>query len=214
MRHPARYSNPIIPAMADLLTDCKYVLDPFAGTGRILDVCEYLPRLVLVTGVEIEHEWASMRKGIVCGNSLTLPFPDNSFDAIATSPVYGNRLSDHHNARDGSIRRSYTHDLGRTLHQDNSGTLQWGPAYRSFHEQAWAEATRVLRPGGIFVLNIKDHIRKRERQYVPEWHLSCLIGLGYHAPVYDLSIETPSMRFGANYEARLSHEKLFALKKK
>ena len=76
-----------------------------------------------------------------------------------TSPTYGDRLADHHDARDGSVRHSYKHDLGRDLHPDNSGAMQWGPAYRDFHTAAWVEVRRVLRPGGRFVLNVKDHVR-------------------------------------------------------
>ena len=48
--------------------------------------------------------------------------------------------------------------------------MQWGDAYRSFHVKAWREAWRVLRPGGRFVLNIKDHIRNGERMPVTDWH--------------------------------------------
>jgi tRNA G10 N-methylase Trm11 len=84
-----------------------------------------------------------------------LPFADASIDAIVTSPTYGNRLADHHRASDPLLRRSYTHDLGRPLHSENSGAMQWGDAYRAFHRRAWAEAVRVLKPGGRFVLNVK-----------------------------------------------------------
>ena len=91
-------------------------------------------------------------------NAIALPFRDESFDAVVTSPTYGNRFADKHNAKDGSIRRSYTHDLGRTLHAENSGSMQWGQAYRDLHVKAWAECFRVVRPGGLFVLNISDHV--------------------------------------------------------
>ena len=37
-----------------------------------------------------------------------------------------------------------------------SAVLQWGQAYRDFHAAAWVEASRVFRPGGRFLLNIKD----------------------------------------------------------
>jgi tRNA G10 N-methylase Trm11 len=97
----------------------------------------------------------------VVGDALALPFPDATFDAVVTSPTYGNRMADHHHARDGSLRYSYTHTLGRSLHPNNSGTLHWGAEYQRFHSLAWREVWRVVRPGGRFVLNIKDHVRAR-----------------------------------------------------
>jgi hypothetical protein len=49
--------------------------------------------------------------------------------------------------------------LGRPLTPGNSGALQWGEEYRALHVAVWTECRRVLKPGGIFVLNVKDHIR-------------------------------------------------------
>ena len=98
-------------------------------------------------GVELEPEWADLHPDTFVGNALALKFDDADFDAVVTSPTYGNRLADHHNAKDGSVRRSYTHDLGRQLQEDNSGAMHWGPKYRDFHRKAWIEAKRVIRPG-------------------------------------------------------------------
>ena len=33
------------------------------------------------------------------GDSRQMHYPDGMFDAICTSPTYGNRMADHHNAR-------------------------------------------------------------------------------------------------------------------
>ena len=35
--------------------------------------------------------------------TLELPWPENTFDAICTSPTYGNRMADHHDARGGEL---------------------------------------------------------------------------------------------------------------
>jgi len=212
-RHPARYTDSLLPIMAEAVSGCKRILDPFAGTGKIFGIRDLMDDPPFITGVELEHEWASQQKGIVQANSLHLPFPSNSFDAIVTSPTYGNRLADHHNARDGSVRRSYTHDLGRPLHADNSGTLHWGPAYRSFHEAAWIEATRVLLPNSLFVINIKNHIRNGVEQPVAEWHLAYMVYvLGYFLEEL-IKAKTPSMRYGANANARVDHELVLILRK-
>jgi hypothetical protein len=83
--------------------------------------------------------------------------------------AYGNRMADHHIAHDGSPRHTYRHVLGQPLTPGNSGALQWGDGiagrsgageeYRALHVAVWTEARRVLKPRGIFVLNVKDHIR-------------------------------------------------------
>ena len=199
--HPARYSKELLPIFAKLLKGYDVVLDPFAGTGLIHE----LPNQTI--GVEIEPEWAALHPDTVVGSALELPWEDGEFDAICTSPTYGNRLADHHNASDPERRRSYTHDLGRPLALDNSGHMQWGPVYRSFHEYAWAEAVRVLRPGGRFVLNIKDHIRNGVQQPVAAWHVATLCGLGlrYHAELSQ-GVKTDELKQGANAEARAGQE--------
>jgi tRNA G10 N-methylase Trm11 len=159
--------------MAELLDGYQRVLDPFAGTGRIHELADHD-----TVGVELEPEWAAMHQRTHEGSALALPFRDEEFDAITTSPTYGNRLADSYNASDPEARRSYRFDLGHELSPNNSGALQWGPAYREFHEKAWLEALRVLRPGGRFVLDIKDHIRDGKWQDVTGWHVRELTELG------------------------------------
>jgi SAM-dependent methyltransferase len=223
-RHPAKYSQQLMPALASSLVGCRNVLDPFAGTGRIHELNGWVVNqetgsrrnrvnigdtsitLELETyGVELEPEWAEMHPRTIQGNALYLPFLNESFDAICTSPVYGNRMSDHHDAKDTSRRNTYTHALGRKLHPDNSGTLQWGEAYRDFHLRAWAESIRVLRPGGRFVLNIKDHIRGGDVMPVTQWHTDALSGLGLVLAAQK-QIETPGNRQGENGDLRIPHE--------
>lgn len=206
--HPARFSDPLFPVFRDLLAGYHRVLDPFAGTGRIH---ELRPEWE-TWGVEIEPEWATLSPFTVVGNALFLPFPDASFDAVVTSPSYANRLADHHRAVDPHLRRSYTHDLGRALHPQNSGAMQWGSPYRNLHRRAWGQAERVLRPGGRLVLNIKDHIRRDQWQDVVAWHLRFLVGLRL-VPVAIRPVVTSALRQGANAEARVDAEMVLAFDK-
>lgn len=199
VKHPAKYSAGLVELFAHLLAGYRKVLDPFAGTGRIHQLRD-LGNFETV-GVEIEQEWADLTQHTQQGNALDLTFKDNTFDAVCTSPCYGNRMADHHNARDGSTRHTYRHTLGRPLSADSSGQLQWGPQYRAFHEQAWSEATRVLRPGGRFVLNLKDHWRQGQLQPVTGWHTQHLLSLGYEL-LHTLGHAAPGMRAGANGNTR------------
>ncbi len=191
------------------------ILDPFAGTGGVHRLASEKYRTI---GVEIEAPWADTHIMTIQGDALALPFGDHSFDCVITSPVYGNRFSDHHKARDGSLRRSYTHDLQRMtgdperkLHPNNSGTLQWGDSYRDFHERAWTEVLRVLKPGAFFVLNSSDHIRNGEVQPVTDWHFSTASRLGFEI-IDCIEVPTPRMRNGANSAARVDHETVACLR--
>jgi hypothetical protein len=213
LSHPARYSPELITLFRDLLAAYSHpgarVLDPFAGPGGIhqLDADGYE-----TTGVELEPEWANLHPRTITGSALDLPFGPESHEAIVTSPAYGNRLADSHNASDPERRRSYTHDLGRPLHEDNSGGMHWrttapgGGAmgsydYRNLHGLAWAEAVRVLTPGGLFVLNICDHYRDGLVQPVAAWHAWALGRLGLEW-VESRSVPTRKLRQGANAELR------------
>lgn len=214
VRHPAKYTDALLPVFANMLKGRKRILDPMAGTGKVFELQSWLPNAE-IQGIEIEPEWCAMNPHTTLGNALCLPWRDNYFDAIVNSPTYSNRMADHHEAKDDSRRNTYRHALGRALHPDNSGQLQWGRKYCEFHYKAWTEAKRVLCPGGLFVLNIKDHIRAGKRIRVTLWHMICLQGLGFQY-VTSKQIETPSNRQGANGDLRLPYESviLFRLEDK
>lgn len=207
-RHPAKYSAGLIPVIGGELVPGALVLDPFAGTGKI----HLLRPLVRTFGIELEPDWAEMSPYTLVGSALCLPFADATFDAIATSPTYGNRMADHHEARDTSRRNTYRHALGRPLHPENSGQLQWGPRYRSFHLLAWQEALRVLKPHGGFVLNISDHIRNGQVQEVTDWHVYHLVAMGLRV-TSRREVPTPRNRQGANGDARVDHESVITFRK-
>lgn len=171
-----------------------WVLDPFAGIGGV----HWLDQFGFPTvGVELEPEWAAAHPRTVQGDATSLPFASGRFKFVITSPCFGNRMSDHHEAQDGSYRRTYKHMLGRDLHEANTGAMSWGPLYRVIHAVAWYEVWRVTEPGGIFVLDSKDHMRDHVRQHVTEWHYQTITGLGFEL-VEVIRPEVKGFKFGEN----------------
>lgn len=209
IRHPAKYSDELMPTLQRLLVGYKRVLDPFAGTGKLRQIC---PDATLL---EIEPEWAAIN-GAIVGDVLDMPSDwTGSFDAICTSPCYGNRMADSfidHQVDKKYRRNTYTHALGRKLHPNNSGQLQWGNKYKEFHVRAWAECHRVLKEDGVLILNISDHIRNGEVQNVTDWHIETLCSLGFEV-VEHIRIKTPRLRYGKNYESRVDGESIIVFKK-
>jgi len=214
-KHPAVYTNKFIPIFAEKLRGCENVYDPFAGTGKIALIKEYGFNGSIYC-CELEPEWTRQYEGVdfwfIGDSAHTKFFPDNKFDAICTSPTYGNRMADHFNARDLSKRITYRHFLGHSLKPENTGRMQWGKKYRDKHIEVYQECLRVLKCGGKFILNISDHIRKGEVVNVSDWHKNTLIELGFSV-VDDLKIETPRMGFGQNRKLRVSHERIIELLK-
>lgn len=219
MKHPAKYSDAILPILRAEIERLRgpndryiQILDPFAGTGRIHELGG--GGTTNTFGIEIEPEWAEMHPLTDQGDATNLPYDDEVFDAVITSPVYGNRMSDHHDAKDGTTRHTYKHYLGRDLHPNNAGQLQWGAAYRDLHRKAWSEAVRVLRPGGKLIINVSNHIRKGVEEEVVQWHLGrILIDHEDMRFVRTIRVETPRQRHGENGKARVDCEHVLVIRK-
>jgi tRNA G10 N-methylase Trm11 len=242
-RHPAAFNAAVLFTCDSILAEEEArldlpaglrVLDPFAGIGRV----HRLPGRTV--GVELELEWARQAPmGSAVGDALHLPFADSTFDVLVTSPCYGNRMADHHEAQDAcsecggigytrpdsvaavdckacggsglSRRNTYRHALGRPLTKNSGAAMQWGSDYRRFHEAAWCEALRVLRPEALILCNVKNHIRGGIEQPVVEWHANMwmVLGSSLHSAH---RIGSRGLRQGANGDARIDAEILLVFR--
>lgn len=208
IRHPAKYTDAFLEYFAEMLQGTSSVLDPFAGTGKIGMIKNYGYRGKIYAN-EIEREWLMPNEYgcdvLTFDDAETLSYAPGWFDAICTSPTYGNRMADHHVAKDGSKRNTYTHCLGRPLAAENTGKMQWGEEYRNKHMRIYARLNELVKPNGIFVLNIKNHIRKGQEIDVVSFHVNALEKSGF-AMCEKKYIHTPSLKYGANSTARLDGE--------
>ena len=216
INHPAKYSEGFTKIFAEILQeyDCHSVLDPFAGTGKIGEIKQYGFNGIVIAN-EIESEWLEDNSY----NCDMLMYQDAEYlilphmvDAIVTSPTYGNRMADHHNAKDNSKRITYTHYLGHELNTANTGKMQWGKKYRDKHTRIYQNLFSILKPGGLFVLNMSNHIRKGEEQYVTEWHINILENIGFKK-IKEIKIPTKRMKFGKNNQKRVSYESIIILER-
>jgi hypothetical protein len=238
--HPAKFSYEVLLKIDQICENYEIMslIDPFGGTCRIFDVCSpFIVGNEIEWEWLAQPTCDFPGRHRIQGNALLLPFKNKAFKAAATSCTYGNRMADSHNATEvcktcngkGTIyanptncpkcgglgfnkykRMTYKHQLGRDLHPNNSGQLQWGPKYRDFHKAAWLEMTRVTRD--YFILNVSDHIRNGEVQPVCEFHVEFLTRLGWLL-IEEHQIETSRMRMGKNYDARVDHEMVYVFKR-
>ncbi len=215
IKHPATYSEDFIPVFAELLLGCNNVLDPMAGVGKIAKVKDF-GYTGKVYCNELEPEWKDSSYLVDewhFGDAANMEWAkDKNFDAICTSPTYGNRMADHHNAKDDSKRITYTHRLGRKLDKENTGYMQWGRDYQIKHIYIYIELIRVLKKNGILIINCSNHIRKGEEVDVVSWHKNQIIELGLEF-IKEIKIPTRRMKFGANSNLRTNCEYILLFKK-
>lgn len=112
-----------------------------------------------------------------------------------------------------SKRYTYRIALGHDLTDGSAAGLQWGHDYRELHRAVWREANRVLKPRGLLMLNISDHIRNGDPQGVDIWHASVLGELGFRL-LEQRPIRTQRSKNGANRDARALCEWLLVFRRR
>lgn len=216
IKHPAKYSNEFIPIFAKILIEnnCHKILDPFAGVGKISQIRQYGYDGKIYAN-EIEADWANE---IIDCNVTTikdaefLSYPNEYFDAIVTSPTYGNRMADHHLAKDNSKRNTYTHCIGHQLNDGNTGKMQFGKEYCEKHEKIYTNLCPMIKNNGMFILNVSNHIRKGSEVDVVSWHIDAILTRGFILE-QDIKISTKRNKFGANSEKRVEFEHILVFRK-
>jgi len=258
--HPAKWSATVLDVLADmveaehqLLGRKVNVLDPFAGRGRG-ELAQALAAYGVehrVWGIELQSEWAGTDALTLVGDATRLkPEWTGMFDIVATSPCYGNRMADKHDAQDRctacdgsgcsvptcagghpddghdhrrcptckghglSWRNTYAHSLrrqGGELIRGSAAGLQWGAQYRLLHKDAITEMLRVLVPGGLVLVNMKNHVRDGDEQLVVEWWVNELLVRGCKLQEVR-PVTTPGNGYGANGQTRVDSEHIIAVR--
>jgi hypothetical protein len=101
VKHPAKFSNELIPVIAELLAKYKCwrnCLDPFGGTGKLAHIKKYGYAGYVYTA-DLEQEWVDIAnndplvdKAFKLDATDLNIFNNGVFESIITSPVYGNRM--------------------------------------------------------------------------------------------------------------------------
>jgi len=213
IHHPATYTDVLIEIFAKHLRGYENVLDPMAGTGKLgnIKLHGYRGR-VICNDLE---DWGTNPRvdEFYHVDAARLPFADGSIASACVSPPYGTRMADAAlNWSQNHDYRTYDRALGRPLQRGSTAAMQWGDAYRATQKEIWRECISVLKPRGLFLLNISDHIRAGKRVYVSKWHLDTLRALGLELERTH-AVETPRLRFGANAEKRCVCEYVFVMRK-
>lgn len=121
-------------------------------------------------------------------------------------------MADHHEAKDGTKRNTYTHCLGRQLLDGNTGKMQWGVEYMEKHKRIYNHLYLLVKPKGLFICNIKNHIRNGKEIYVKEFHENALISCGF-IKIDEIFVETQGNGFGANSDKRTNGEYILVFQK-
>lgn len=131
-----------------------------------------------------------------CQGSGTVPVSDLGSDGYDRCEVCNGT------GRDGRGRYGYAISLGRKVSDGSAAGLQWGDKYRLFHHEWLGVIASRMAPGPRrLVLNMSDHYRDGERQYVTSWWAMAARRLGFELVSAD-RVNTPRMGHGQNMQTK------------
>lgn len=191
--HPAKFTPKIIEEIINAFGRHglpETLLDPFGGTGRIHSIQSVTNTKTYA--VEIEHEWAeeSNKQGpthhgdffsfdpiidrflVLNSKGYRTVASPHLFECIATSPCYGNRMSDHHNANEvcrackgtGSVAVEYGHDDFNDFNAETCNKCD-GCGYNKYIRHTYTHYLgRPLTPGNSGVIPWGDKYKKFHRK--------------------------------------------------
>ena len=193
-------------------TDVVY--DPFAGTRKLALIKELGYKGKIICN-DLEPEYKSLNNYPVdlwVHEDAETAIIKGKIDAIVTSPTYGNRMADSHNAKDSSKRITYTHQLNRKLSSGNTGNMQWGNNYKEKHQRCYINFYKHLTEGGLFIINVSNHIRKGKEVDVVSFHIEAAIKAGFIL-TENIKMPVKRMRYGSNSKLRVDNEHIIVFKK-
>lgn len=227
--HPCRFTPQVLDEMArELDLEAERlglprlaVIDPCAGTGeRVAEHATYA-RHVWV-GLELEESFIAAR-WVQPGNARRIPYGAGSFDAYCTSYVFPNGMCDSFISAetDESDRMTYSHRARRNrgertyrLHSDHAGRYPWGRGskqaelrWKELHVDFIRDGIRVLKHGGLFIVEMKDHWVGKDLVPVTAWLIDQFVAQGCTL-VGVTRIPVRGNRKGANREIREEHTNL------
>jgi hypothetical protein len=194
-KHNGKANLNLISSLLEDVPAGRLVIDPMGGTGSLLIATDY--QYPVITG-ELEAHWAAvceanrqlLSRGRLFSASTPamccrwdtgrLPLAAHSIPAIITSPPYWDMLSDWHIKSKGlqaDIHEVYGPAYG--IHPLNLGNIHIYEDYLRAMATVYTEFRRVLSPGGILVLILKDRIHKLRRVPIVRDTIALVTALGF-----------------------------------
>jgi hypothetical protein len=143
---------------------------------------------------------SDLETGVDC---TRLPYPDGSFDALVLDPPYMEGLFRPTRAQ---LAGSGTHAPFRARYSCSATTTRGGPRYHEavldLYYRAGAEAHRVLRPRGVFIVKCQDEVSAGKQRLT---HVELLNHYAERFDTKDLFVVVRAQRPGVSRIKRQLH---------
>lgn len=194
-KHQGRANLNQLLALLQTMPAGQLVLDPMAGTGSSLIYTDYGSPVICG---ELEPHWAAVCRAnhqtmavlrlfsastpaLCCQwNAARLPLVSNSVPNIVFSPPYWDMLSDWHITSNNLQAGGHeTYGIAYGLNPANIGNVHIYEDYLRAMAAVYRECYRVLQPGGLMALILKDRIHKQRRVPIVNDTTTLAVALGF-----------------------------------